>query len=233
MKYSFLFSICFISSGCSLESNLGCKPVLQVYTEYGAKADPKNLPGTYASKPGTQNAAYFGLNFEIPEGWHAEQIHRFVVRVYDTDWCQSFLIVFNQGDVLTKNIRKPELIGCRDFAEKDLARFKSDKDYYRDLYLFTSDQLDERPRYWQYWILWSKSREFQTISALYHYTGRSLEAFQKNTDALTRLSKEKGTRIEVVVFPAKIAPDYLTIIAEDLDDGFIADFLDMLNTLNP
>jgi hypothetical protein len=36
-----------------------------------------------------------------------------------------------------------------------------------------------------------------------------------------------------VVFPAKIAPDYLTIIADDLGDGFIADFLDMLNTLNP
>jgi hypothetical protein len=47
------------------------------------------------------------------------------------------------------------------------------------------------------------------------------------------LSGEKGTRFEIVVFPAKIAPDYLTIIADDLGDGFIADFLDMLNTLNP
>jgi hypothetical protein len=70
------------------------------------------------------------------------------------------------------------------------------------------------------------------ISALYHYAGRSLEAFQKNTDALTRLSKEKGTRTENEVFSAKIAPDYLTIIADDLDDVFFADFPDMLNTLN-
>jgi hypothetical protein len=149
------------------------------------------------------------------------------------DYCQGFLMIYDQGDARVKNIQEPELIGCKDFAEDGLERFKTDKDYFRDLFSFTTDQLDERPVFWQYWILWRQSRELKDISALYHYTGRSLEAFQKNTDARTRLSGDKGTRYDVVVFPAKIAPDYLTIVADDLDDKFIADFLDMLNTLNP
>lgn len=211
---------------------MGCKPVLPIHDRYGSKADYKELPGTYVSKADNRRVEYFGLQFDEPAGWRYEKVHQAVMRVERMDYCQGFLIIHNQGDALVKNMQEPELIGCKDFAEKGLERFKTDKDYYRDLFLFTTDQLNEKPVFWQYWILWKQSRELKDISALYHYTGRSLEAFQKNTDALTRLSEEKGTRYDVVVFPAKIAPDYLMIIGDDLGDGFIADFLDMLNTLN-
>jgi hypothetical protein len=234
LSYIISVSIVILLYGCAgIGGQEHCKPVLQPYGEFGLKADPKGLPGIYASKTGNQRVTYFNLNFDVPAGWHADRVHWNVVRVERIDYCQGFLIIYNQGDEFVKNIQEPDLIGCKNLPKKSSERLKTDKEYYRKLFLFKDDNLDNPPSYWQYWILWQKSIAFRDISALYHYTGRSLEAFQKNTDALTRLSKEKGTRYEVVVFPAKIAPDYLTIVADDLDDKFISDFLDMLNTLNP
>ena len=237
MKTVFCFLLSIITticlSECSGISRVECIPVLPPYNMISLKPESRGLPGTYVSKGDNHIVEYFGLKIAVPKDWLAERIYRTIVRFSDLKFCQGFLLVYNKGTGLMGNAEVPRLRGCQNFVKNDAYRIKTDREYYQKLYSFTPDQLDPRPSYWQYWLLWSKSKAFTDADALYHYTGSALEAFQRNTSVYTRLHHEKGTRTELVIFPAKIAPDYLTLIAEDQGDAFFADFLDMLNTLNP
>ena len=103
-------------------------------------------------------------------------------------------------------------------------------DLYVDLYDLTTEQLANKPNFWQYYILWEKTNSFKDANRLIHYHGKSIEAFQKNIDPQKR--SKMSARTQIRIFPKAISPDYYSLTADFSDDAFFADFLEMIDTIN-
>lgn len=227
--YLLLLSLALI--GCSINPNRGCKPVLMPYVEYGYKAYPKKLSGHYVQKTG-KIIDFHGLKVAAPVGWKYEKVFAGKTIKFWKDNNRSFILSFKKNNDIRYDVKNFYMIGCKNFNLKNLEKVRTKKDFYTDLYMFTDDQIDSDPTFWQYYILWSKTEFLRDTDQLMHYTGENLEAFQRNTKRGPACAKA-GVVMQSEIFPRKIAPDYLAATTGFKDDAFFVEFIEMLNEMNP
>jgi hypothetical protein len=215
--------------GCANISREICKPALFPYIEYHFKAHAFSLSGV-SSKEGdfTPNITLFNMNMSIPEGWTYEKMHNDAVGFKSVDG-RSFLISFNSDSAGAYAVDGFKLIGCNNFTAGDTIPNKTAKDYYRDIFLLTPDQLGDDPTFWEYSILWSKTNILRNAVKLLHIEGDHLAAFQRNVDPSRMIASVQS---HLAIFPCKIEPDYLAIAAGFTDDAFFVLFLKMLDVMN-
>lgn len=215
--------------GCVNQSKIQCKPMLFPYIEYELKAKQIKLGAYFNNKDTNQSAELFNLRMRVPAGWVFEKMFE-KTYVFKSESGRKFLFSLETDTPYSNNIEGINLLGCENFIDIQKDLVKTEKEFYTDLFLFTGEQLNKKPISWQYSVLWSKSNILRDAVALFHYKGDHLEAFQRNFDQ----ERTRGDlRNEIVIFPNKIAPDYITIASLFDDDHFFATFVDMLNALNP
>lgn len=238
-RYFLLFIICTatIIIGCNNSPPQKCKPILFPYIEYTYKAQPRKLAGEYLHSTQLETIDFFNLNLDIPKGWSYERVFAGKTIKLSKGEKRFFLINFHKAKTRIDDASNFKFIGCDAFASKETITTRTDKDFWTDLYLFTSDQLQGEPSFWQYSILWSKTEFLRDATKLIHYKGKDLEAFQRNIKPKSCACG--STRVHIEIFPKKLEPDHLTIIADidnadaDANDIFFADFLYMIDKLNP
>ncbi len=232
--FFFLFLSAAVLSGCSIKPHNGCKPVLMPYVEYGYKAESQKLSGSYIQK-NKEIIDFHGVKLVVPQGWSYETVFAGRTIKFSKDKDRFFILNFKNNKLFRNDdIQTFKMIGCKNFSvkNKDQGKTRIRKEFYTDLYLFTGDQLDSNPTFWQYYILWTKTEFLRDAVKLIHYTGENLEAFQRNIDPRTACAKADVV-MQSEIFPKKIAPDYLAIAAGFRDDAFFVEFLEMLNAMNP
>lgn len=226
--FFFIFLSIYALCGCSTNQYNGCKPALMPYVEYAYKARSQKLSGDYIQK--TEEIIDFqGLKVALPQGWSYERTFgEKVIKFFNHK--NRFLLIFEKNIDIQCDAEISYMIGCRNFVVKDREKTKTQKEFYTDLYLFTDDDLDSDPMFWQYHILWCKTEFLRNTEELFHFTGDNLEAFQRNY----RPGCNRGNLLmQSEIFPKKIAPDYLSIASRFKDDAFFVEFLEMLNVMNP
>jgi hypothetical protein len=216
-------------SGCSTNQHNSCIPALMPYVEYEYKAEPKKLSNDYVVPVTQEIIDFHGLKLVAPHGWKYEKVvAEKAIKFFNSK--NRFLLIFEKNIDIRYDTEKSNIVGCKNFVVKDEEKTKTKKEFYTDLYLFTDDKLDSDPTFWQYHILWCKTKFLRDTDELFHYTGKNLEAFQRNyKPGCTRGSLVMQSEI----FPKKIAPDYLTIASRFKDNALLIKFLEMLNTMNP
>ena len=218
---------CFL--GCAYNVNTQCRPMLFPYVEYGYQAKPKMLNGLFDSANALNTNERFDLKLSTPEGWSIEEMGSQTL-IFRSIHGTTFLFSIEKDKQFESSGMGMNLLGCDYFNYGATAKIRTERELYTDIFLFTEAQLSDNPAFSEYAVLWSKSELLRDAVALYHYQGDNLEAFQRNMDP----ERSRGSvQCEIVVFPNKIAPDYITIASRFTDDAFFADFLDMVNTLNP
>lgn len=236
MKFK-LCLFCYLMSmvviiGCGGGSSTLCKPVLFPYVEYGYHAESEELAGTYESNNTSQKAEIFGITMELPRSWHYKLHGEWGAKFFLDDG-RTIAMFLNKGRTFTDDTKDFYIIGCDSpFSHKNTVTTRTHKEYISSIYLFTDEDLNGEPTFWQYFVLWSKTKILRDAIKLVHFRGKHIEAFQKNHDPGS-LCAHSDIACQIEVFPDKIAPDSLTIAAGFVDDAFFADFLDMLDTLNP
>lgn len=229
-KKLFFFLLLSLATLCACSTNQhnGCKPALMPYVEYEYKAEPQKLSSDYVLK--SQKVIDFhGLKLAMPQGWNYEKVDAKKAIKFFNDK-NRFLLIYEKNIDIRCDTEKSYIIGCKNFAEKGAEKTKTQKEFYTDLYLFTDAELDSDPTFWQYHILWCKTKFLRDTDELFFYTGKNLEAFQRNY----KPGCTKGSLVmQSEIFPQKIAPDYLSIASRFKDDVFFVRFLEMLNTMNP
>jgi hypothetical protein len=233
-----LFIFCFLSAivvicGCYNALQVQCKPMLFPYPEYSYKAKSIELGRFYKTMNTTdsgKNLELFNLILSVPEGWICEKMHE-KTYIFRADDGRNFIFSLNRYAPFEDGDEELNFIGCNNFKTNQHTNFnKSEKDLITDMYLFTDDQLNDDPTFWQYFILWSKSDILRNSTDLFHYNGANLEAFQRNINP----EYDRGSlQAEIVIFPKKIAPGYIEIGSGFADNSFFATFVDMLDALNP
>lgn len=236
MKFLLNIVLLIISSlvacGCVSQSNSRCKPVLFPYSEYGYRAEPANLSGTYTHDNTKQTVAFSGIKLDLPKEWRFKQSSNWVLKFSMKDG-RSFVLFYKKETPFTDDIANFHLVGCDSFIKpKNPPPIKSPRDFIKDLYLFTDEDLKGEPTFWKYFILWSKTEILHDADKLVYYKGKNIEAFQMNTNP-RKLCAHSDIACRIRIFPHIIAPNSLTIASGFTDDAFFADFLDMIDTLNP
>jgi hypothetical protein len=223
----FLFLSLAALTGCSTNQYKSCKPVLMPYVEYDYKAEPQKLSGDYVQKT-DKIINFHGLKVVVPQGWSYEKVSaEKAIKFFNNK--SRFLLIFEKNIDIRCDNEISHMIGCNNFVVKNQGETKTQKEFYTDLYLFTDDKLDRDPVFWQYHILWCKTKFLRDTDELFHFTGESLEAFQRNY----KLGCDRGSLVmQSEIFPKKIAPDYLSIASRFKDDAFFVEFLEMLNAMN-
>lgn len=235
MPYKKLIFFLFLSlaalSGCSTNQYNGCKPVLMPYVEYEYKAKPQKLSGDYVQKT-EEIIDFHGLKIAVPRGWSYETVLDGRTIKFFKDKGHVFILNFEKNIDISCDAEISYMIGCKNFIVKNQEKTKTQKEFYTDLYLFTDDQLDSDPMFWQYHILWCKTEFLRDTDDLFHYTGENLEAFQRNSKLGPACTKA-GLVMQSEIFPKKIAPDYIVIASDFKNDAFFVKFFEMLNAMNP
>jgi hypothetical protein len=231
MNISSIILIALALLGCANGPSKKCKPVLFPYVEYGYKAEPVILDGSYSNDQVKQSIDIFGLKLISPEGWHLKISNDQTVKFVSKSG-RFFLVLYNKDTPFLDEPGNFNFIGCDDFNSNNKYVMRSDKDVTSAIYLFADEDLKGEPTFWQYFILWSKTKILRDAVKLVHFRGKQLEAFQKNHDP-SSLCVHGDIACQIEIFPDKIAPDSLTVAAGFVDDAFFAEFLDMLDTLNP
>jgi hypothetical protein len=229
--FFFLFLLLAVLNGCSVSQYNGCKPVLLPYVEHNYKAEPQKLSRSYVQRH-TELIDFQGIKVAVPQGWSYEEVFSGRTIKISKDKNRFFILNFVKNVDIWCDIETFYMIGCKKFSEKKQKTIKTEKEFYTDLYLFTDDQLDNDPTFWQYYILWCKTEFLRDTDELIHYRGENLEAFQRNSKLGPACTKG-GVVMHSEVFPKKIAPDYLSIASGFKDDAFFVEFLEMLNVMNP
>jgi hypothetical protein len=227
----FPFLLLAVLSGCSANQYNSCEPVLMPYVEYDYKAVAQKLSGEYVQK-NEEVIDFHGLKLAVPRGWNFEMVLAGRTIKIFKDKNSSFILSFVKNTDIWCDIEDFYMFGCKDFSEKKIKTVKKEKEFYTDLYLFTDDQLDGDPTFWQYYILWCKTKFLRDTDDLFHFTGENLEAFQRNSK-LGPACTEAGLVMQSEIFPKIIAPDYIVIASDFKDDAFFVKFLEMLNAMNP
>jgi hypothetical protein len=235
MPYKKFFFLLFISltalSGCSTNQYSGCKPVLMPYVEHNYKADPQKLSGSYAQR-NMEVIDFHGIKVAVPQGWSYKIVLAGRTIKISSDNNRFFILNFIKNVDIWCDIEDFYMVGCKNFSDKKQKTIKTEKEFYADLYLLTKNKLDNDPTFWQYYILWCKTKFLRDTDELIHYTGENLEAFQRNSKLGPACTKG-GVVMHSEIFPKKIAPDYLSIASGFKDDAFFVEFLEMLNVMNP
>jgi hypothetical protein len=214
--------------GCRHPTESRCKPALFPYIQYNYEAAPIILGQFHTQIDAEKSIELFNLRLSVPEGWTCEKVFAKSFKFASADG-RVFLLSFEKDVPFTDSTEGFRFIGCDDFKSNKPATVRSKKDYYTGLYLFTADQLSDDPIFWEYYILWSKTEIFRDSLDIFHFKGGHLEGFQRNIDP----NHKKGAiECEIVIFPNKIAPDFITIASRFTDDPFFASFVDMLDSLN-
>jgi hypothetical protein len=228
-KASFIlfFVLMTVFFGCNLNSK--CKPVLFPYSEYGYEAVAKGLAGSYVRQDQDKFIAFFNLNLKLLDNIHYEKVFTGKTLKITLDENRFFLLNAEKGKIRDYSIEGFNFIGCEHLTKIEMAP-KTDKEYWSDVFLFTADEVKSNPSFWEYYILWSKTEFLRDTTKLIHFKGERLEAFQRNIKPKVCGDGSEGTFI--VIFPERIAPDYLKIAACFVDDEFFESFLDMLDLLN-
>lgn len=227
----FLFLSLVTLSGCRTNQNSDCKPVLFPYVEYEYKAEPQKISGGYISET-EEIIDFHGLKLPVPQGWHYKKVFSGRTIKFFKDKHRSFIVSFKDNNDIWCDIESFSMMGCKKNSLKSQETARTKKEFYTELYLFTDDQLDRDPTFWQYYILWAKTKFLHDVDKLIHYTGENLEAFQRNSKFGPACTKG-GVVMQSEIFPQEIAPDYLSIAAGFIDDAFFAIFLSKVDTLNP
>ncbi len=218
--------------GCGGGSSIRCKPVLFPYVEYGYHATSEELACKYKSDDTFQKAEIFGITMELPQSWHYDVHGEWGVKFFLEDG-RTIAMFLNKDRSFTDDTTNFNYIGCDSlFSQKSTVTARTRKEYISSIYLFTDEDLEGEPTFWQYFVLWSKTKILRDAVKLVHFRGKHLEAFQKNHDP-GRLCAHSDIACQIEIFPDKIAPNSLTVAAGFADDAFFAELLDMLDTLNP
>lgn len=218
--------------GCGRGSTGPCKPMLFPYSEYGYHAEPEELAGKYKGDDTSQKVEIFGITMELPHGWRFKAHDEWGIKFFMDDG-RTIAMFFNKGRSFTDDAKNFNFVGCDSlFTHKSHTTTRTHKEYITSIYLFTDEDLQGEPTFWQYFVLWSKTDILRDAVKLVHFKGKHLEAFQKNHDPRT-LCAHSDIACQIEIFPDKISPDSLTIVAGFTDDAFFADLLDMIDTLNP
>ncbi len=236
MKNKLAF-ICFLNlitviCGCSVSSERRCKPVLFPYSEYGYKALTEELAGSFTRDISQKPIDLFGLKWELPQGWSYRQSSNSAAKITLDDG-RFFLLIYQKDRTFTDDASDVHFVGCDNFTKsKDPVTIRSHKDFTSAVYLFTDEDLQGEPTFWQYYVLWTKTKQLQGATKLLHLKGKKIEAFQMNSDT-GALCGQSEVVCKIEIFPDKIAPASVTIAASFTDDALFARILDMLDTLNP
>lgn len=231
LKYlgSFLILIGVIC-GCSGQSSNTCRPVLFPYVEYGYKAYTEDLSGSYTPSKNTKTIELFGVRWDLPRTWNYEKHGNWGIK-FTTDDGRSFALFFKKNTPFTVDWANFNFIGCEDFKWKNQGTTRTDLDFTTALYLFSDEDLKGEPTFWQYYILWAKTKQLHDMAKIVHFKGRNLVAFQKNNDP-EKLCAHNNIASQVEIYPKKIAPDSITIAADFTDDTFFTKMLEMLDAMN-
>lgn len=228
----FLFLLLImLSVGCSAKKDNDCHPLLFPHVEYGYRAELQNLPGLY--NHGDQEIIEFhGIRLAVPDGWR----HEIALSGHSVKFLKerqnSFLVSFQKNvNFESNNTENFRFIGCDNFKPDKTSTTKNSRDYYTDLFSFTDEDIGRDSGFWEYSILWSKIEMFHDSARIIHYAGSNLEAFQNNIKP--RFCECNTVHSRITIFPETIAPDFLTLVANDVEDRFLVFFIDMIDRLNP
>ncbi len=230
----FLLVLSSVQYGCTVQTV--CKPTLFPYSEYHYKAEPITLAGSHAIPGKGLSIDVFDLELKVPDGYTHEKVFPQTYK-FTLGKKRLFILSMNDGARFgggpgsINDIENFNFIGCNNIKIKDHEKTKTHKDFNTDLYNFTVDDLTPEPDFWQYFILWTKTEHLRDSERLVHFTANNLDAFQKSIDP--RMRTEKSILTQIRIFPNKIAPNYISIAADFIDDAFFVEFLNMLNALNP
>ncbi|MCP4746121.1 MAG: hypothetical protein GY874_08260 [Desulfobacteraceae bacterium] len=228
-KFGLIIICAIFLVGCSAYQ---CKPTLMPYSEYGYKAVQQQLPDSYVPKD-EKVINFKGIQLAVLKNWNYKEEFSGKSLKISKNKDTYFLFSHNENKAYPVDAKTFNLIGCADFKADDHGKIKTQKDFFKDLYLFTDDQLEENENsFWPYAILRAKTDFLRDAKKLSWYKGKNIEAY------LREIKSGKGskcvkrlTRIEI--FPKQLEEHYFTIIAEDMDTAFFEQFLDMIDTLNP
>lgn len=224
----FFTSIALLNA-CAVNTYRGCKPVLMPYVEYGYKAKPWKLSNAYVQKK-EKTIDFHGVKIVSPHGFKHEIVFDGSAINFYNNKKSRLLLSFENNKIIQDNFETFNLIGCNNFNTKPIR--KNSIEFYSDLYSFTDDQLNSEPDFWQYYVLWAKTKFLRDAVKLTHYTGNNIEAFQRNfNDRYSETNNDISIKAEV--FPKKMAPDYLVIVTNIKEDEFIIEFIEMMNAMNP
>lgn len=220
-------------SGCAKQPQTRCEPMLFPFAEYHYAADTLDLSeyrrGFSAPKYTGQDIELFKVKLNMNADWRVEKISENTFRFIGGDG-RSFLFSLETAQPFTRDAEKLHFVGCDEYMPAEVFNTRTDRDFYRDLFLFTKDQLNGDPSLWQFYILWSKNRLLHYADGLEYIKGENLEAFREDIDP----DMMKGdVRSRIVIFPNTIAPYYIKIESDFAKDYFFAYFVNMLNDLNP
>ena len=229
--FFFLMTTTTFLTACNDQSGESCHPLLFPHVEYGYKAEPQKLPGLYSQQNDDEIIKFHGIRLAIPDGWH----HEIVLSGHSAKFIKKdigfFLLSYEKNmNIESSDTTNFRFIGCDHFKVDKNSITKTSKDFYTDLFSFTDDEIDSDSGFWHYYILWAKIDMFHDSKKLVNYRGNSLEAFQNNIKS--RFCECKTFHTRITIFPEKIAPNFLTIVANDIEDPFFKGFLDMIDKLN-
>lgn len=236
MRFILNIVLLFISSavacGCVSQYSTRCKPVLFPYTEYGYRAETVNLSGIYTTDNIKRTVAFSGIKLNIPKEWCFKQSNNWTLKFSGNDG-RSFLLFYKKEAPFKDDTINFHFVGCDGFIKpQGPPMMRSYKNFIKDLYLFTDEDLKDEPIFWEYFILWSKTEILRDAAKLIYYKGKNMEAFQMNTNP-GKLCAHSDIACRIKIFPNKIAPNSLTIASGFADDVFFTEFLNMIDTLNP
>ncbi len=178
-----LITLTIVYSGCaSMECEPECKPVLFPHDEYGYKAEPQKLPGTYTPAKDNEIIKFYNLKIAKPKDWKHEIPFGKSLHLFPPGKARSVLISYESPRTFEPNgFKGMHLIGCDNFEIFEQEETKTSKDFITDLYLFTSEKFDDpefKPTFWHYVILWDKTSALRNAVKMVHYQGNNLEAFR-------------------------------------------------------
>lgn len=226
-KYLVMFNIMFILLyGCT-STQIICKPVLFPYNEFSYRAESKSFEGMYSRGFKSSAVKFHSLNIEVPNGWQVDTPLD-TLHLFSADKTRSIIITFNRSfQINAEDIEKMGIIDCDSFSSS--LEQKTSKEFYRDLYLFTIDDLAsvEDATLWQLYILWNKGDALRNSLRLDHYSGDQLEAFRRDTDTT------RSVKTTIVLFHQNSEPDYYIIAGTFHDNDFFDRFVAMIDAVNP
>ncbi len=223
-----LIALAIVYSGCA---STECKPVLFPHIEYGYRAEPQKLPGTYTPNKGNEIIEFYNLKIAKPEDWKHEIPFEKTLHLFPPGKDRSVIISYESPRTFEPDdFKGMHLIGCDNFEVSNNQETKTTKDYITDLYLFTSEQFENRefkPTFWHYFVLWNKIKVLGNVEKIVHYQGHNFEAFRRDR-------KKTGSKLYSLVdlFYKKHEPSYFTISTTFEDDAFVNSFIDMIDVLN-
>lgn len=203
----FLLSILIITLyGCTGSLNSKRQTVLLPGKEHSYTPEPVELPGSYKPDGEQETIKISGLKIEVPKSWRYETMYSGQRMIFFIDQNRFFKLHAGGGG---KKVKK----------------------FWSDLYLLTDQDIKGWPDAQRYYFLRNKSIRFAGVTRLVHYKGKNLEAFQRNLGPQSYEYPYKHT--EITIFPKTTDPSCVRLEALYHDDVFFANFLDMMDTLNP